>query len=624
MEKLQWKVKHPIDFENDVDFLNTILTSVGVIDIDSFLHPTIKHTYDSFLLKNMEKGIKLLHDNLDKKIFIKVDCDVDGYTSAAYIRQFIESLNPDIKIEYRLDFNKRHGLFYEDVASFDDLGLIIVPDASVLVEEAKMIQKEKNVPILIIDHHEIAEEEMLEYATVINCTDGEYPNRDLSGVGVVHKFCLAYCKQYDLDVEHYANKYLDLVSTGLIADSMDLKSLESRYYVLEGLKKFYYYNELLNEMQKAYEEDMKFGRTITSVGWVIGPRINATIRYGKPEEQINLFRAMCGEQEDIEYQPRRRSKNDPKPPIEIHSLQKTMARVCNNVKQRQDTEVRKFMKELDEAIIEQNLDKNSVIIIDGDEILSKKTVTGLVGNKIASKYKRPVLILKSFKKDVFGGSGRSYDKGNVENFKDFLEKSGVFTKLAGHQSAFGIEIKKDKIEELTNYCNKNIDVNSLVTIHEVDYEIDAKKLKERDVKAVANNFEIWGNSVPEPLFAITNLHIPASQIESYGENNGFIRFVYNGITYIKKYCPKTDYSEMTLKDTHTFGKNKKKLVLNLICQFVLNKWEDKITPQVKILYFDSREDKDAQDIITEEPKVTSSSAVKKVTKVEDDDDDFIF
>ena len=48
-----------------------------------------------------------------------------------------------------------------------------------------------------------------------------------------------------------------------------------------------------------------------------------------------------------------------------------------------------------------------------------------------------------------------------------------------HSNAFGIEIKKDKIQELTEYCNEHLKLSDLVTIHEVDYEVPAKKLKEK-------------------------------------------------------------------------------------------------------------------------------------------------
>lgn len=79
---------------------------------------------------------------------------------------------------------------------------------------------------------------------------------------------------------------------------------------------------------------------------------------------------------------------------------------------------------------------------------------------------------------------------------------------------------------------------------------------------------------------------------------------------------------MTLKDTHTFGKNKKNLILNLICQFTLNKWEDKITPQVKIMYFDSKEDKGNKiENVIEDIK---ENTIKKTIATDDIDDDFIF
>lgn len=592
MEKLQWKVKHKVDFTQELDFLETILKGNGVEDIESFLRPTEKFVFDPFSLENMDKGLELLHNNLDKQIFIKVDCDVDGFTSSAYLRQFILKINPEARIEYRLDFNKRHGLYYEDVAHFKkgELGLIIVPDASVLVKEVQQIKENLgDVPILILDHHEIEDgnEGMFNYATVINCMVGDYPNKFLSGVGIVHKFCSAYCSKYGVN-KNVADYYLDLVALGICADAMDLKSLESRYYVLEGLKEENRHNSLIKEMMERNPENFFGGNlTIHSTGWSIGPLINATIRYGKPEEQIDLFRALCEEQEDREYQPRRKHKDDPKPPIEIHSLQKTMARVCDNVKSRQDTEVRNFMKKIEEVIERDQLDNNSIIIVDGSDILTKTTVTGLVANKVASKYKRPVLILKNFTKDSFGGSGRNYDKGVIEDLRGFLGEFELFDKLGGHPNAFGIEIKKNKIDTLVKAYNKKVPLSNLVTIHEVDYEVPADKLKIKDIHNVANAYQIWGNSVDEPMFAITNLRINAQDINAYGENQGFIRFVYRGIPFIKKYCPKGDYEQMVLKDRKTIGSSKKDLVLNLICSFTLNEYEGKISPQVKIWYYDS-------------------------------------
>jgi hypothetical protein len=120
------------------------------------------------------------------------------------------------------------------------------------------------------------------------------------------------------------------------------------------------------------------------------------------------------------------------------------------------------------------------------------------------------------------------------------------------------------------------------------------------VQEVANAYEIWGNRVDEPVFAITNINIPAKDIESYGENNGFIKFNYNGISYIKKYCQKDDFDEMTHKDRHTLGINNKKLNLTIIGHFQLNFYEDQKYPQVRINKFYSEEIKSNKKYIDDD------------------------
>lgn len=571
-----------------MDFLETILTELGIKDIKEFLNVNPTHCHSPFLLNNMQEGIELLHNNLNKKIFIKVDCDVDGYTSATELRQFIQLISPQIEIVYGFNFNKQHGIFFDEINNRDDkheIGLIIVPDAgSDSIEDCKQIKEQLNIPILIIDHHEI-NQEIYKYATLVNCTDGNYPNPTLSGVGVVHKFCLAYCEKYDINTQ-ICNKFLDLVALGMIADSMDLRNLETRYYVLEGLKEENRNNLFLKDLADKNAEDMKLGHTIQSYGWVLAPKLNGVNRYGTEQEQTDLYRAMCEEKDDREYQPRRKVKTDPKPPVEIHSLQKTMARVCGNVKARQDTAVRKFMKEIDEQIINNKLNQNSVIVVNASDIFHKSNVSGLVANKIKEKYKRPTIILKNYTDKLFGGSARGYEKGKINNFNEFLTNMNIFDKCKGHPNAFGIVLDKEKVQDVIDKCNELVKLSDLVTIHEVDYEIDASELNNRMVESVAKAYHIWGNTVTEPTFAITNININTKQISAYGDNNGFIKFKYNNVDFIKSYCSKTDFAEMTIKDRNSLG-NSKQITLNIIGVFCFNEYEGKKYPQVKIKYFES-------------------------------------
>lgn len=591
MEHLLWNTLNKCQFNKEDDFLETILTQAEIEDIYGFLHVNRNDTYNPFLFRNMKEGVQLLHNKLGGTFFIKRDPDVDGYTSAAYMKGFINDISPDTTIYCGGNYEKEHGLTIADIKPYKNkLDLIIIPDAgsgSESIPIFKEITEKYNIPILVLDHHEIDDKEILQYATIINCTDGEYPNKTLSGVGVVHKFCLAYSRIYDIK-EEVCNYYLDLVALGMIADSMDMRNFETRYYALEGLKEENIHNLFIKELAEQNKEEMKLGYTLNNIGWVIAPKINGTIRYGKKVEQDDLFRALCGEKDDREYQPRRKHKNDPKPPIEIHSLQKTMARVCGNVKARQDRDVRNFMKELELKIEEQHLDNNSVIIIDATDIIEKKTVSGLVANKLAEKYCRPIVILRSRDKDNYGGSGRGYDKGIIFDFNSFLRDTGMF-KCMGHPNAFGVSLKKSDLDKAIIACNNKLKLEDLVTIHQVDYEVDGNNLIEKSVMKVAESYDIWGKGVPEPMFAITNIKIPAKDIIGYGDNKSFIKFTYNGVDYIKKYCCKGEWEEMTLRDRNILGENKKFLQLTIIGNFVLNEWEGKHYPQVRIKYFESTE-----------------------------------
>lgn len=657
---LHWETVHKTDFKDEVDFLDSILIQCGVLpeDIPMFLKPDKSCLRDPMTMRNMDRAVKLVHEVLQKpepRIFLKVDCDPDGFSSAAVFLQFILAICPGAKFTWQLNYHKIHGLEYKNLTEYtkDEFDLIVIPDASMTVKDARMITRNYSAPILVLDHHLVTvEKEDLEtgrwltdkeaqelldkdpdrvkfddytnYCVAVNCHDGRYLNPDLSGVGVVQKFLEAYLYEYmqedGLD-DGLLEEFYDLVSFGMIADAISALSLEARYYMLTGMDDEHRRNEFLNELQDRNEESFKFGRILENTAWTLAPQVNGVIRYGSEEEQENLFRAIIGVQQEVEYQPRRRRKDDPKPPVEIHSLQWDMARVCGNVKSRQDTEVRKFVKEIEAEIEKGDMLKNSVLFVDGTKVLTKDTVTGLVANKLTSKYFRPVVLMRQKDGQTFGGSGRGYNKGCIDDLNAFLSDCGVT--CMGHANSFGVLFKKADLPEILRQCNERCPVDTLKVVHTVDWEIPARKLKKSYISEVAENYAIFGNGVPNPMFAITDLHIKANLINGYGDNYGFIRFIYNGIPFVKKYCPIGDYDRMTMRTRTTLGVNKKPLVLNIIGQFVLNAWEDKVEPEVKIWYYDVREDETGGEDDLLLPGVTQDLPDKN-TKVDLDGGDEFF
>ena len=153
-------------------------------------------------------------------------------TSSAVLINYLNILFPNFvqtMVYYRIHEGKEHGILFETVPA--DVKLVIAPDSSSSDYDVHKKLHDMGIDVLVLDHHDA--DKVSEYACVINNQLCNYPNKSLSGVGVVYKFC-----EYldSLLGNHYADTFLDLVACGIIADVMELKNLETRYIITEGLK----------------------------------------------------------------------------------------------------------------------------------------------------------------------------------------------------------------------------------------------------------------------------------------------------------------------------------------------------------------------------------------------------
>lgn len=226
-----------------------------------------------------------------EKVAILVDVDVDGFTSASvltnYLRQqmmeygsFPEST---MEIVHLFHEKKTHGLgdkkIMRQIRDEVKPTLLIVPDASGNNEQYQALV-DIGVDVAVLDHHDTAERGDGKKVIVVNNQQSDnYKNKALSGVGVVWQICrlmdelLPFC---------CADQYLDLVALGLVADVMDMRSKETRFLVLEGMKPENMHSPLTAmapEIFSQYEQ-----MTQHFVGWTLGPAINAITRIGTHQE----------------------------------------------------------------------------------------------------------------------------------------------------------------------------------------------------------------------------------------------------------------------------------------------------------------------------------------------------
>ena len=93
---------------------------IALEDIEHFRYPSEKDMIEPSQLVNMREGAQLLisHIEQNNKIFIQVDADCDGYTSAAILINYLNYIFPHFvqtKIIYRVHDGKQHGLLTETI-----------------------------------------------------------------------------------------------------------------------------------------------------------------------------------------------------------------------------------------------------------------------------------------------------------------------------------------------------------------------------------------------------------------------------------------------------------------------------------------------------------------------------
>ena len=562
--------------------LKNLLETRGIEDVEAFLNPSPEHLYSPFLFKNMEAGCELLAKHLERRsrIYLLIDADVDGYTSASIIYQFIKNIS-GIECVYLTHEEKKHGLYSDILERVQGCDLIICPDSSTNDEKACQVLKERGIDVLILDHHVIEVEN--NYAVVINSADGQYPNPSLVGAMVVFKFCQAYKFRYQVDVD--LTTYLPLAALGQIADMGGLSDADSRYLVLKGLTLFSNH-PFLSALCEALSYSMNGKVTIETVSWNLSPLLNATIRMGEYRDKIHLFEALSGIERVVPYKARK-SKNNPAPVEQLLPLHEYMVIKCKNLKSKQDNLTKKNVALIEEQIERYSLDSHSVIVLDGGEM--QQAFTGLVANKISQKYKRPCLILKQRSDGLtLGGSARNYSKHPLDDFRQFILDSGLANYASGHKSALGCEIPASNLPAFVEYADRELADVVIEDVWHVDYAMSVSNVSERDVLTVATYDDIWGGNVEKPKFCITDIYLMAEDIKLVGEKKNIIRFeTTHGnqrLTFIKFFASEKLYHELIHRTTTGFGvPYNGKLKLTVIGEFKINEYNNNTYPQIQIV-----------------------------------------
>lgn len=537
--------------------------------VEDYFNTTDDNIYDPSIIDRIHDGVSMLikHIKNNDKIFVQVDADCDGYTSSAILINYLHDLFPhfvESNLSYRLHEGKEHGVILDTVP--EGTKMVIIPDAGSNQYEEHKVLESAGVDVLVIDHHEA--EKISECACIINNQLCNYPTKSLSGAGMVFKFCSYIDRLLGTDK---ARNYLDLAALGIDADVMSLVDFETRHIIKEGFKNVQ--NPMFSAMCDKNAYSMSNSINPMSVAFYIAPYVNAAVRSGTMEEKEIIFQSMLNYKAyNIIPSTKRGCKG------QTESIVEQACRYMANIKNRQTKACDAGMEYVEQVIEAYDLLKNKVLVIQISDGVIDRNLTGLIANKLMSKYQRPVIILHKRKNEkdeiTYEGSARNYDKSEFKDFKDFCGNSGYAIYAEGHQGAFGIGFKEDDVVKFISYANKELKDFEFEPCYLVDF-IYRDNFSPQDILKIASIEPIWGQGIGEPKVAVEEVALKKDAITlmSRDKNPTLKLRLPNGIDAIKFKSSEEEYEKLTENEITK---------ITLVGRCSLNIWNGNTSGQILI------------------------------------------
>lgn len=487
-------------------FLATLLWQRGIkdkSDYEAFVHPNISRLHDPFALHDMDKAVARILKAIEhnEKITIYGDYDVDGLTSSAIMLETLQSLGaePDVFIPDR--FADGYGPNAEVYAYLQKTGtqLVITVDNGVAGASVIDAAQQAGMDVVVTDHHELPAN--LPHAVAVvhpRHPGGHYPFGDLSGAGVAFKVATALLGEPPLES-------VDLAALGTIADLVSLTD-ENRVIAQLGLKMIQTQPRvgiaaILKEAGVAPESVNE-----TTVGFVIGPRLNALGRMGDANPGVTLLTTF---EEDVAAD---------------------LAQQVGKLNQERQGLVSKIATEaLAMAQTPENQAAKTLL-------LAKKGwhegVVGIVASKVVEATGKPTLIMNIADDGVTAkGSGRSIEAYHLFNALEPVRDKMVA--FGGHHMAVGLTAKTEALPAIHAQMEKAA-ATMLKTVPKPTLPI-AARLENDDL--TLDHYELirqlapFGQGNPEPTFSLRPQVI--QNVKQIGKENTHLRFqVDNGINVI--------------------------------------------------------------------------------------------
>ena len=444
-------------------------------------------------------------------IYLYADYDTDGIGVSYIGVKIMERLhvNPSLfTLFVPRRFSDGYGLTVDAVKSMAPYSLLITGDNGIAALEPIRLAKEKNIKVVILDHHHAST--ILPPADVIVDPEAFPYKADFTGycgAGLLYRL---YKELFSDDIDPVITS---MAAVSTIADSVPLLS-ENREIVRNGV-------QILNA-----------GSGIPAFSWLL--------------QNFNYYGHVRAE--DLSFSmipclnaPGRLDDNGARNVVNTLLLQTSHPSFANNLHYM--IEQNDGRKKLTSALMEQiTLDQDAKI----NFVIAPPGYPGLYGliaSKITTDTGKPSFVMGDRGNGILSGSARS-DNEKTNSVKNMLMSvRSYLTSFGGHDGAAGFALKKENFDTVKALLNE-----LPVTPHkdELFYDLEITPDQIENTLYELEKHEPFGKGFRRPVFRM-DVHLTEDQISFIGKDSSTLKFTFQnwsailfhgGPQYKEDGCPK--------------------------------------------------------------------------------------
>ena len=466
--------------------------------LQNFLNPSLHHLRPPGSLVDMQKAVDRLSRavEMQEKILIFGDYDVDGVTATTLISQFLNEIGATVQYYIPDRRTEGYGLkvnHITELAMREHINLIVTVDCGIASHEAVALAQSNHIDVIITDHHD-PPQELPEALAVVNPKRPDCPS-DLShlcGVGIVFYLAMALrIHLRDLGFFNHVSepnlkKYCDLVALGTIADMVPLLN-ENRILTVCGLSVLRTKPRPgIKALAQASGIDYHHLNT-EDIAFRLGPRINAAGRMDHAHRATDLLNATTNQKSEY------------------------YADKLNHFNQlRQKTEQDVFNDVLDKIEKQTELKQNRCLVFASPDW--HPGVVGIVAARLTRQLNKPAVLI-SIEKDIGIGSARSVPEIDIRAALEACSQH--LLGFGGHSMAAGLQIAIPDIESFRNDLDRTLGAicsdQDLIPVRPIDYNLELSDITTKLLDEIAA-IGPFGNQNPEPVFLAHDVSIHKAAI----------------------------------------------------------------------------------------------------------------